>query len=140
MPEFKDLSSLDIQFSNNYIFLSAPFDPTRNKGALPLPANTGYNFIQIGAEYLSSNAGLLSFTVRTETGQFYTGWNRNQKCLSSSVLLFPELSRQPQWCEDGKMKVFNLMVGKSFEFFFLFSRLLMKIWSALNDSCSFVCF
>ena len=75
MPEFKDLSTLDIRLSNNYIFLSAPFDPTRTKGAQPLPGNTGYNFNQIGAEYMSSNAGLLSFTARAETGQFYTGHN-----------------------------------------------------------------
>ncbi|HAX92437.1 MAG TPA: hydrolase [Bacteroidales bacterium] len=75
MPEFKDLSTLDIQFSNNYIFLSAPFDPTRTKGALPLPGNKGYNFNQISADYMSSNAGLLSFTARAETGQFYNGHN-----------------------------------------------------------------
>lgn len=75
MPEFKDLSTLDIRLSNNYIFLSAPFDPTRTKGAQPLPGNTGYNFNQISAEYMSSNAGLLSFTARAETGQFYTGHN-----------------------------------------------------------------
>lgn len=139
MPEFKNLSTLDIQFSNNYIFLSAPFDSTRTKGALPLPGNTGYNFNQISAEYLSSNARLPSFTVRAETGQFYTGWKRNQTCLSSSVLMFPELSRQPQECADWKMKTYDLMGGKRFEFFFLFSKLLMKIWSALNDSCYFVC-
>jgi hypothetical protein len=75
MPEFKDLSTLDIRLSNNYIFLSAPFDPTRTKGAQPLPGNKGYNFNQISAEYLSSNAGLLSFTARAETGQFYNGHN-----------------------------------------------------------------
>lgn len=75
MPEFKDLSTLDIQFSNNYIFLSAPYDPTRTKGALPLPGNQGCNFNQISAEYISSNAGLLSFTARAETGQSYTGHN-----------------------------------------------------------------
>ncbi len=75
MPEFKDLSTLDIQLSNNYIFLAAPFDPTRTKGGLPLPGEKGYNFNQISAEYMSSNAGLLSFTARAETGQFYTGHN-----------------------------------------------------------------
>jgi hypothetical protein len=58
----------------------------------------------------------------------------------SSVLMSPELSRQSQECEDGKMKIFDLMEGKGFEFFSLFSKLLMKIWSALNESCYFVCF
>ena len=83
MPEFKDLSTLDIQFSNNYIFLSAPFDPTRTKGAVPLPGNKGYYFNQVSAEYLSSNAGLLSFTARAETGQFYNGHNFSARTMFS---------------------------------------------------------
>jgi hypothetical protein len=73
MPEFKDLSTLDIQFSNNYVFLIVPFDPTRTKGASPLPGNESYSYNQVSAEYISSNAILLSFTARAETGQFYTG-------------------------------------------------------------------
>lgn len=83
MPEFKDLSTLDIQFSNNYIFLSAPFDPTRTSGALPLPGNKGYYFNQVSAEYLSNNAGLLSFTARAETGQFYNGHNFSARTMFS---------------------------------------------------------
>lgn len=75
MPEFKDLSTLDIRLSNNYIFLSAPFDPTRSKDALPLPGDKGYYFNQVSAEYISSNARLLTFTARTEAGQFYNGHN-----------------------------------------------------------------
>lgn len=83
MPEFKDLSTLEIQFSNNYIFLLAPFDPTRTKGALPLPGDKGYYFNQVSSEYISSNAQLLSFTARVETGQFYTGHNLSGRTMIS---------------------------------------------------------
>lgn len=70
---FKNQATAETQFSNQYIFLTRDFDPTRTSGAEPLPGNQGYRFNQASFSYMSNPANLFSFNAQTTAGQFYNG-------------------------------------------------------------------
>lgn len=70
---FKNQSSAELQYSNNYIFLTRDFDPIRTEGGIPLPDSTGYNFNQFSAQYVSNTANLFTYSGQSTIGQFYTG-------------------------------------------------------------------
>ena len=70
---FKDQATSEVTFTNNFIFLTAPFDPTRSTGAIPIPGNQGYHFNQIGFEYLSNNTNLLTYGANAKLGRFFNG-------------------------------------------------------------------
>lgn len=70
--EFKDQSSLDIQYNNQYVFLTRVFDPTRS-GGVPLTSNIGYNFNQINSTFASNQAQLFTYNTKTTFGQYYNG-------------------------------------------------------------------
>jgi hypothetical protein len=70
---FKNQSITEAQFSNQYIFLTRDFDPTRTPGAVPLPGNQGYTFNQVSLSYRSNPATLFSFNAETTVGQFFNG-------------------------------------------------------------------
>jgi len=70
---FKNQSIATASFSNNYIFLADPFDPTRTPGAVPLPGNTGYHFNQLELIYQSNNTSLLTYNGNMTIGQFFNG-------------------------------------------------------------------
>lgn len=70
---FNNQSSANAGISNQYIFLTRDFDPTRTSGAVPLPGDKGYTFSQFTFSYSSNPANLLSYDARTTLGQFYNG-------------------------------------------------------------------
>ncbi len=70
---FKNMSTFEFQYSNNFIFLTYDFDPTRTPNGIPLPGDTGYFFNQISAQYISSATKLFTFTGESAIGQFYSG-------------------------------------------------------------------
>ncbi len=70
---FKNQSSASAEISNQYIFLTRDFDPTRTPGAVPLPGNQGYTFNQLSLSYRSNPANLFTFDVQTTVGQFFNG-------------------------------------------------------------------
>lgn len=73
----RDLSTFELRASNQYIFLTRDFDPTRTQGATPLPGNNGYTFNQATILYQSNMAQLFSYNVESTIGQFYNGQNTN---------------------------------------------------------------
>ncbi len=70
---FKNQSRMELQYSNNFIFLSYDFDPTRTEGGIPLPGDRGYTFNQFSGNYQSDPANLFTFGAESTVGQFYTG-------------------------------------------------------------------
>lgn len=73
--EFRNQATLLFSLTNNYIFLTRAFDPTRTTGGTPLPANTGYTFNQFSTTYQSNLAKVVSFNATSTFGQFYNGHN-----------------------------------------------------------------
>ena len=71
--EFADQSTFELQYANNYIFLTRPFDPTRTTGGRPLPADEGYTFNQVTAQYTSDSARDLYFNAEVTAGEFFDG-------------------------------------------------------------------
>lgn len=70
---FADQSRLELEYSNNYIFLTGPFDPTRSEGGALLPGNTGYYFNDLTASYESDSSDDLYFNVESTAGEFFNG-------------------------------------------------------------------
>ncbi len=70
---FRSLATLQFDASNNYIYLTSPFDPTGRANAQPLPGNTAYTFNTIGANYQSNNAKLFTYTIGANVGTFFNG-------------------------------------------------------------------
>ncbi|MDV7137245.1 DUF5916 domain-containing protein [Maribacter sp. TH_r10] len=70
---FKDQATAEASFSNNFIFLTTPFDPTRSEGAIPIPGNQGYHFNQFNFAYLSNNTKLLTYGANGTVGRFFNG-------------------------------------------------------------------
>lgn len=71
--EFKDQSNFEFQYSNKFVFLTNPFDPTRTGDGVPLPGNKEYYFNQVSAQYQSNRVNILTYNVESTIGQFFTG-------------------------------------------------------------------
>lgn len=71
--ELRNLAQGNIFLSKNYIYLNFPFDPSRKEGAIPLPAQTGYNYDQIQLGYQSNNTKLFTYGTNMTLGQFFNG-------------------------------------------------------------------
>ena len=69
---FKNQATAEAAFTNNFIYLTAAFDPTRS-GATPIPGAQAYSFNQFSSEYQSSNSTLLTYGMRFVTGAFFNG-------------------------------------------------------------------
>jgi hypothetical protein len=69
---FKDQSTLNVKFSNYYVFLTRDFDPTRS-GGVPLSKNIGYTFNQLNTVYQSSLANLFTYNALVIFGEYYNG-------------------------------------------------------------------
>ncbi|WP_320113033.1 DUF5916 domain-containing protein [Draconibacterium orientale] len=78
---FKDQSTIGLDFRNNYTYLTFAFDPTRS-GAEPLPENQGYTYNTFSVEYASNPAKVFSLTAETSGGEFFNGHS-----FSASTLL-----------------------------------------------------
>lgn len=70
---FRNQATAEASFTNNYIFLTAPFDPTRTPGATPLPGDQGYYFNQVSFAYQSNNTNLLTYQAEATVGRFFNG-------------------------------------------------------------------
>ncbi|WP_319589917.1 DUF5916 domain-containing protein [uncultured Draconibacterium sp.] len=70
---FANQSSLRLNLSNEYVFLTRDFDPTRTPGAVPLPGNEDYSFNTFSVDYQSNPAKVFSFSVESEGGGYYNG-------------------------------------------------------------------
>ena len=73
IAEFKNQSDLTLGYSNEYIFLSNEFDPTRSENAVPLPINSDYRFNRFNFEYQTNNTKLLTYGANATVGSFYNG-------------------------------------------------------------------
>lgn len=71
--EFRNQSKLTANYSNQYIYLTNDFDPTRTDGGTPLPNDVGYTFNQVNFEYASNNTNLLTYAFNTTLGEFFNG-------------------------------------------------------------------
>lgn len=71
--DFKNQATAEASFTNNFIFLTRPFDPTRSEDAIPIPGDQGYYFNQFEAEYQSNNARLFTYGVNGTIGGFFNG-------------------------------------------------------------------
>ena len=69
----KDFIQFGINYSNNFIFLSEPFDPTATEGSKKLPANQGYTFNTFELEYESNSAEVFSYQGSVGAGEFFNG-------------------------------------------------------------------
>jgi hypothetical protein len=70
---FADQSTVELEYSNKYIFLTGPFDPTRSAGGVPLPANTDYRFNDVTLQYASDASDDLSVRLGSTVGEFFNG-------------------------------------------------------------------
>ena len=71
--EFQDQAQLEVEYFNQFIFLTEEFDPTDTEGGVPLPANQGYTFDSAGIEYESNRAQTFSYAFNTSYGEFFNG-------------------------------------------------------------------
>lgn len=72
--EFKNQSSIGLNFSSQYVYLFGSFDPTRTPGAIRLPAESDYRFQQVNATFQSSNSRQLTTIATATVGSFYNGY------------------------------------------------------------------
>jgi hypothetical protein len=70
---FKDQSTLELYYSNIFVFLTRNFDPTRSNAGAPLPANMSYRFNQVTGIYQSSMSKAFAFNARSTIGEFFNG-------------------------------------------------------------------
>ncbi len=70
---FKDRSTIDMVYSNQFVYLTDEFDPTRTDGGIALPGDSSYRFSSFNAEYQTNRASLVTFTGNMTAGQLYTG-------------------------------------------------------------------
>ncbi len=71
--QFQDQSELELEYFNQYIFLTEDFDPTDTEDGIPLPGNQGYYFDFAGFEYQSNRAQVFAFSVESTYGNFFNG-------------------------------------------------------------------
>lgn len=70
----KNFTEFGMNLTNNYIFLSQPFDPTGTEGSIEIPGNQGFTFNAVNFNYRSNNADVFSFTTNAGFGEFFNGY------------------------------------------------------------------
>lgn len=93
--ELKNQSRFNLEMFNRFVFLFDEFDPTGTDGAVPLPANQGYNYTSFGAEYRSDNRKVFSYSIEPSYGQFFNG-NKTSVEASANLRLQPYFSTSLQ--------------------------------------------
>ena len=71
--ELRNSAQGNIFLSKNYTYLNFPFDPSRKEKAIPLPAQTSYNYNQLQLGYQSNNTKLFTYGTNMTLGQFFNG-------------------------------------------------------------------
>ena len=69
----KNNNSFEFSLINNYIYLSSPFDPSRQENGIPLPENQGYNFNGITSNFSTGNTKLFTYSFGARIGEFFNG-------------------------------------------------------------------
>ncbi len=69
----RNQATAEASFTNNYIFLTSPFDPTRSEDAVPIPGDEGYSFNQFEFAYQSNNTRLFTYSLAGTIGGFFNG-------------------------------------------------------------------
>ena len=69
----KSRSTIEVGFSNRFIFLTDDFDPTRSEDGVPIPGNIGYTFNQLTGEFRSNRGRILVLSADATIGQFFNG-------------------------------------------------------------------
>lgn len=70
---FKNESRFEFSITNNYIYLSNPFDPTRKKDATPLPGGVGYKFNGVTTNFRTGSTNLFTYSLGGRFGGFFNG-------------------------------------------------------------------
>ncbi len=71
--EFRTQERLRAQVSKRFVYLANEFEPTGKENAIPLPAETGYHFANIGLEYQSDRRKNFSYAIEPSYGGFFNG-------------------------------------------------------------------
>jgi hypothetical protein len=69
----KNLSQFGLGYSNSFVFLNNPFDPTSTEGAIELPGNQNYNFNTVNFSYRSNRANVFAYEGNSSIGSFFNG-------------------------------------------------------------------
>jgi hypothetical protein len=72
--QFRDQSSIEMAIKYRYTYLLEDFDPTGSEDGTPLLAFTDYNYTNFDFTYETDRRRVLSFTARTDLGQFFNGY------------------------------------------------------------------
>ena len=70
---FRNQTGIEMALNHRYTYLLEDFDPTGSDDGVPLPAFSDYNYSKFDFTYESDRRKVLSFTARTDFGQFYNG-------------------------------------------------------------------
>lgn len=70
---FKNSATAEAVYTNNYIYLTRAFDPTRTVGAIPLPGDQGYHFNQLELTYGSNTSNRFTYSATATLGHFFNG-------------------------------------------------------------------
>lgn len=89
--EFKSQERASIGFSRRFVFLNDEFEPTGEENALALPANTGFQFYNVGAEFRSDRRRVFSYSVEQLVGGFFNG-NRYSTEIEASLRIQPRFN------------------------------------------------
>lgn len=69
----KDFTEFGAEYSNSYVYLFDPFDPTATEGAVELPGSQEYRFGTFKVGYQSNMANVFAFEGETSYGNFFNG-------------------------------------------------------------------
>jgi hypothetical protein len=69
----KNFDEFGVGYSNSYIFLTEPFDPTSSENGVDLLADRGYTFNALNVTYQSNLANVFAFQGQGSVGEFFNG-------------------------------------------------------------------
>ena len=70
---FLNTSSLSLDYTNRYVYLTSSFDPTRSSDGVELPENTGYTYGDLEVNYRSDQRKRFNLDTKVTYGTFYNG-------------------------------------------------------------------
>ena len=89
--QFKNQSNISSSFTRSFIFLTDEFEPTGREDAIPLPADTGYNFSNFTAQYRSDRRKAFSYSFQQLVGGFFNG-NQYSSEISLNLRVQPKFN------------------------------------------------
>lgn len=64
---------IELSINNRYTLLTDEFSPTRQDDAIPLPANSEYDYTSVRFQFQSDRRKLFSYNIQTDIGAFFNG-------------------------------------------------------------------